>query len=53
MADAASKVERSRSFGTVASDYERFRPGPPTVAVDWMLPDHVGRVADSVPGPAR
>jgi SAM-dependent methyltransferase len=46
MADAASKDERSRSFGTVASDYERFRPGPPTVAVDWMLPEHVARVVD-------
>ena len=37
---------RSGSFGGVASHYERYRPGPPAAAVDWMLPTHVGRVVD-------
>jgi SAM-dependent methyltransferase len=40
------KARRSGSFGAVASHYERFRPGPPAAAVDWLLPDRVGRVID-------
>jgi SAM-dependent methyltransferase len=40
------KALRSGSFGQVASHYERFRPGPPVAAVDWLLPTHVGRVVD-------
>ncbi len=40
------KAVRAGSFGQVASNYERFRPGPPLSAVDWMLPVHVGRVVD-------
>ncbi len=43
---AGEKLIRSGSFGQVAADYERFRPGPPEVAVDWLLPDHVERVVD-------
>src|SRR6201999_1091136 len=42
----ATRHERSRSFGTVASHYEQFRPGPPTQVVEWFLPAHVGRVVD-------
>jgi SAM-dependent methyltransferase len=41
-----AKDQRARSFGAVASQYERFRPGPPAGAVDWLLPTHVGRVVD-------
>jgi SAM-dependent methyltransferase len=26
------------SFGAVAGDYDRLRPGPPDAAVDWLLP---------------
>jgi SAM-dependent methyltransferase len=40
------KVKRSGSFGEVASQYERYRPGPPMAAVDWFLPTRVGRVVD-------
>jgi SAM-dependent methyltransferase len=40
------KAERAGSFGGVASDYERYRPGPPVAAVDWLLPTFVGRVVD-------
>jgi SAM-dependent methyltransferase len=43
---SAEKAERSGSFGEVAADYERFRPGPPLAAVDWFLPDKVGLVVD-------
>ena len=40
------KAVRAGSFGKVATHYERFRPGPPEAAVDWLLPDHVNRVVD-------
>jgi SAM-dependent methyltransferase len=31
------KARRSGSFGSVASHYERYRPGPPPRSVDWIL----------------
>jgi SAM-dependent methyltransferase len=37
---------RSRSFGDVASLYERFRPGPPSAAIQWMMPDSATSVVD-------
>ncbi len=40
------KAERAASFGGAASLYERYRPGPPVQAVDWILPDPVGTVVD-------
>jgi SAM-dependent methyltransferase len=40
------KAERANVFGQVASQYERFRPGPPPAAVDWLLPTHATRVVD-------
>lgn len=40
------KAKRAGSFGGVASHYERYRPGPPVAAVDWILPTHVARVVD-------
>jgi SAM-dependent methyltransferase len=35
--DDATGVRR-QSFGEVASHYDRFRPGPPDEALDWLLP---------------
>lgn len=32
-------ARRSRSFGSVADDYDRYRPGPPPEAVEWVLHD--------------
>src|SRR3974390_3601872 len=29
----------SRSFGAVADEYDRLRPGPSQEALDWLLPD--------------
>ena len=40
------KAARASSFGGVATHYERFRPGPPVAAVEWVLPGHVHRVVD-------
>jgi len=44
--ESVPSPERAGSFGEVASQYERYRPGPPESAIDWMLPQHVGRVVD-------
>ena len=40
------KAQRAGSFGEVASQYERYRPGPPVAAVDWILPTGAGTVVD-------
>ena len=40
------KAKRSGSFGAVASLYERYRPGPPIEAVEWMLPEQCAGVVD-------
>jgi ubiquinone/menaquinone biosynthesis C-methylase UbiE len=40
------KEARAGSFGEVASHYDRFRPGPPRAAVDWILPTHMRKVVD-------
>jgi SAM-dependent methyltransferase len=42
----ADRAALAGSFGGVAAHYERFRPGPSEAAVDWYLPDRVGRVVD-------
>ena len=36
----------SGSFGAFAADYDRYRPGPPGDAVDWILGDRIGSVVD-------
>jgi SAM-dependent methyltransferase len=38
--------ERSQSFGSNASGYERFRPGPPIELIEWMLPEGASTVVD-------
>jgi len=37
---------RARSFGAVAEHYDRYRPPPPAVAVDWALPEHCDSVLE-------
>jgi SAM-dependent methyltransferase len=43
---ADTKAARASSFGGAATLYERYRPGPPVEAVEWVLPERVGRVVD-------
>jgi SAM-dependent methyltransferase len=43
---AETKAARASSFGGAASLYERYRPGPPLEAVEWVLPERVGTVVD-------
>ena len=40
------KATRAGSFGEVAAHYERYRRGPPVAAVNWILPNRVGKVVD-------
>jgi SAM-dependent methyltransferase len=37
---------RASSFGSVAEEYDRFRPGPPLSAVEWILRSPVGTAID-------
>jgi SAM-dependent methyltransferase len=43
---ADEKAKRSGTFGAVASNYEKYRPGPPADAVDWILDGSHGRFVD-------
>jgi SAM-dependent methyltransferase len=38
------------SFGAVAGDYDRVRPGPPPEAIDWLLPARRDVVVDLAAG---
>lgn len=40
------RAERAKSFGAVADDYDRLRPGPPDAAVDWLLPERCQTAVD-------
>ncbi len=44
--DTDERALRARSFGAVAEDYDRYRPGPPADAVAWLLPPDCGSVVD-------
>ncbi len=41
---------RALSFGSVAATYDRYRPGPPMEAVEWLLPTPGGLVVDLAAG---
>jgi SAM-dependent methyltransferase len=38
------------SFGSVAADYDRFRPSPPAQALDWLIPPGAQAVLDLAAG---
>lgn len=38
------------SFGAIADEYDRLRPSPPEIAVDWLVPDHCGVAVDLAAG---
>ena len=47
MSDAAdSLTERAHSFGSVAEDYDRWRPGVDPSVVDWFVPAPIERAID-------
>ncbi len=41
---------RRLSFGSVASDYDRYRPAPPPQALDWLVPAGARAVLDLAAG---
>ena len=41
---------RRLSFGSVAADYARYRPGPPPQALDWLIPAGAQAVLDLAAG---
>ncbi len=48
--DHAERRTRALSFGAVAEKYDRHRPAPPQVAVDWLLPERVSAAVDLAAG---
>jgi SAM-dependent methyltransferase len=46
----AAGEARATSFGQVASDYDRVRPGPPGEALDWLLPRNCATAVDIAAG---
>jgi SAM-dependent methyltransferase len=41
---------RATSFGQVADDYDRVRPGPPDEALDWLVPPDCATAVDLAAG---
>jgi SAM-dependent methyltransferase len=41
-----ARAERARSFGSVAEEYDRYRPGPSPAVLDWLLPPGARAVVD-------
>ena len=45
--------QRRRSFGSIASDYDRYRPGYPADGIEWVLGGEPVRVLDLAAGTGR
>jgi SAM-dependent methyltransferase len=41
-----SAADRSRSFGAIATEYDRLRPSPAAAAIGWLLPEKHDLVVD-------
>jgi SAM-dependent methyltransferase len=46
----ADRETRRLSFGSVATDYDRYRPSPPPQALDWLIPPGARAVLDLAAG---
>ncbi len=46
----ADREARRLSFGSVAADYDRYRPSPPPQALDWLIPAGAAAVLDLAAG---
>ena len=44
------RESRRLSFGSVAEDYDRYRPAPPPQALDWLIPPDATAVLDLAAG---
>jgi len=45
----ADREARRLSFGSVADDYDRYRPSPPPQALDWLIPPGARAFLDRQP----
>jgi SAM-dependent methyltransferase len=43
---SGDRFPRATSFGAIAADYDRYRPGPPAAGVDWILHSRRDLVVD-------
>ncbi len=46
----ADREARRLSFGSVAADYDRYRPSPPPQALDWLIPPDATAILDLAAG---
>ncbi len=46
----ADRETRRLSFGSVATDYDRYRPPPPPQALDWLIPPGARAILDLAAG---
>ncbi len=46
----ADRETRALSFGSVAADYDRYRPAPPPQALDWLIPPVAQAILDLAAG---
>jgi SAM-dependent methyltransferase len=46
----ADREVRRLSFGSVANDYDRYRPPPPSQALDWLIPRDARAILDLAAG---
>jgi SAM-dependent methyltransferase len=46
----ADRETRRLPFGSVAADYDRYRPSPPRQALDWLIPPGATEVLDLAAG---
>jgi SAM-dependent methyltransferase len=46
----ADREARRLSFGSVAADYDRYRPAPPPQALDWLIPPGAQAILDLAAG---
>ena len=46
----ADRETRRLSFGSVAADYDRYRPPPPPQALDWLIPPGARAILDLAAG---
>ncbi len=44
------RERRRLSFGSVAADYDRYRPSPPPEALDWLIPPGAQAILDLAAG---
>jgi SAM-dependent methyltransferase len=46
----SDRETRRLSFGSVAEDYDRYRPAPPPQALDWLIPPGAAAILDLAAG---